>query len=145
MAPNPTRHQVTNLGGGRYRVVTVVTVERIVTEEELRAMGIEVPKPEVPWAEPTPEPVPPRREPVPVPPSPVNQVMAHWRATFRGDRPDPRLPRQLPQWLDEHGLARLLRAVDMVAAEKGNPLPRYERFKKALKRLRDEAGTGPPK
>lgn len=123
-----------------YRVIT--TLDRVMTEGELRALGIPLPNqgPSVPWQEEKREAIPERATVRAVPASPVGLFITAWREKFRGDNPDPRLPKQLPQWLDEHGMDRLMRALDIVAAQKADPMPRYERFKKALKQLRDAAG-----
>lgn len=129
-------HRVVPLGDGRYRLITTVTVERIVTEGELLRLGVAAPpRLDVPWVEPPPIPVPERGA------SPFAQVMSYWRKCFPSF--PSQMPGRVPRWLDEHGVDALLKAISEVKAESAtDQTPPYLRFIRKLRQL-SNAREGP--
>lgn len=134
MAPPKRTHKVVPLGDDAYRLITTVTVERVVTAEELRRHGLTPPPrptPEVPWKEASPPPVPQRGL------SPFAQVMTYWRECFPTF--PPQMPSRVPSWLDEFGLDAILRVISEVKAKSATDrAPPYLRFNRKLNQLRRE-------
>lgn len=138
MAPPKRTHQVVPLGDGTFRLITTVTVERVVTAEGLRRHGLTppvAPAPELPWKEAPPPPVPQRGL------SPFAQVMTYWRACFPSF--PSQMPSRVPAWLDIHGLDAILRAISEVKAEsEKDRAPPYLRLVRKLTQMQREQQEG---
>lgn len=133
--PRPKRtHKVTPLGGGLFRVLTTVTLEQVLTEEQLLRRGIQPPGPDVPWKQEQPRDEGMRRRGQG---TPFGQVMTYWREQLHGY--DARLPQLIPQLLDQFPLETILSAIDQVKAQKSH-LPKYDRFKRVFQELRAREG-----
>lgn len=133
------------LGNGRFRLVTTIThvSERIVTEHELREMGLVAPAPDVPWTqEATEDGVRLRRrssdnvEAV----TDVHRALDYWLARL-GDL-EPRLKSQMPQWVREFGLATVREAIDLVRKDMPHrgPSERYGMLTRVFREIRTRRG-----
>lgn len=118
------RHTVVAIGGGRYRVTTVV--EQIVSEDELRALGLEAPPEDVPW----------RAAPA-LPASATDKatVLRLWSELLGGH--DPRLSDRVPVFIRDYGLEVVKRAIGTVAATnpKGGAGAKYAQLVRVLREM----------
>lgn len=128
--PREPRHRVTPLPDGTFRVVTML--ERVLTEAQMKAEGIPVPRQELPWPEekagPPPEAM--RRSAF----AEARTALEYWKRLMGGF--DPRLPAFLRSAVPEFGLERVLAAMDEVGAVRTPEQP-YLRFRKIFRRLRE--------
>lgn len=127
-APLLPRHKVVAIGGGKFRVIT--TVEQVVSEEELTALGLEVPPEDLPW-----------QAPKPVHAADRAAALQHWTNLLGGY--DPRLTSRIGPFLGEFGLDALKAAINQVAATNptGGAGVKYAQLVRVLREIRERGTT----
>jgi hypothetical protein len=118
---------VVPLGGGKYRVTT----EEILTEEQLAAMGLELPPLDLPWKQET------QRV---VHASERTEALRYWAGLLDGY--DQRLSSRVVVFIQEFGLEGVKQAIDQVAATnpRGGATAKYEQLVRVLLEIRSRRG-----